>query len=107
MTVIKGSVNSVAWSFDGEIIASGSDDRTIKLWSKDGKKLTTFESDHSTVINNLAWSPAEEIIAFVGNDRSIKLWRKDGKQVITLEGHQDLVTSVTWESQWIYSRFWK
>ena len=40
----KQRVNSIAFSPDGELLASGGEDAEIKIWSKTGKILYTFEN---------------------------------------------------------------
>src|SRR6185436_10558372 len=38
----SGSVNSIAYSPDGQLLVSGSSDRTIKLWRSNGTFLRTL-----------------------------------------------------------------
>ncbi|MCL1475132.1 caspase family protein, partial [Argonema antarcticum] len=52
----SGWVNSVSFSPDGQTIASGSFDKTIKLWSRDGKELATLQG-HSSEVNSVSFSP--------------------------------------------------
>ncbi len=45
LRTLKGhasGVESLDFSPDGEIVATASDDLTIKFWSKDGKELSNF-----------------------------------------------------------------
>ncbi|HWM93751.1 MAG TPA: WD40 repeat domain-containing protein [Thermoanaerobaculia bacterium] len=40
----SGPINSVAWSPDGQCVATGSDDRTVKVWDAgSGKVLQTLK----------------------------------------------------------------
>ena len=50
-------VNSVSFSPDGTKVASGSDDKTVKLWDvTSGECLQTLEG-HSDCVNSVSFSP--------------------------------------------------
>jgi WD40 repeat protein len=86
-------VSSVAFSPDGKMIASGSLDNTIKLWSLDGKNQKTLNANKATVFS-VAFSPDGKTIASGSLDNTVKLWSVDGKVQKILPGHKALVTSV-------------
>jgi len=68
----SNTVNSVAINPDGKVIASGSDDSTIKFWHLDsGELLSTLT--FSTAVNAIAFSPdAQTLIS--ASDSTINLW---------------------------------
>ena len=86
-------VNSIAISSDGNTMASGSDDNTVKLWNvQDGSILYTLEG-HTGGIHSVDISSDGKIIASGSDDRTVKLWNgEDGSILYTLEGHTDKVT---------------
>ena len=90
-----GSIRSVAFSPDGEILASGSGDETIKLWEISTGKLLKTLKGHISLVESLAFSPDGEILASGSSDETIKLWEiSTGKLLKTLKGHSHYVKSV-------------
>ena len=91
------SVNSVAYSSDGQTLASGSWDTTIKLWNvKTGNLLQTLEG-HSAWVNSVAYSPDGQILSSASGDNTIKLWNvKTGKLLQTLTGHSNPIRLVAY-----------
>ena len=87
-------VNGVAFSPDGSLIASVSDDRTVKLWNSDGKLLKIFEG-HTDEVLRVSFSPDGQRIASASADKTVRLWSIDGKLLRTLEGHTDRVYGVS------------
>jgi len=90
-----GAVGSVAFSPDGQTLASGSYDNTIKLWRvSDGTLLRTLTGHRDSVLS-VAFSPDGQTLASGSWDRTITLWRvSDGRLLRTLTGHTYCVTSV-------------
>lgn len=92
---LRFSVTSVAISPDGQILVSGSNDNTIKIWNMHtGKSLHTL-SGHSRGVNSIAISRDGRTLASGSDDKTIKIWNLlTGKLLRTLNGHSDLVASV-------------
>ena len=69
-------VYSVVISPDGQMLASGSEDKTIKLWNlKTGDLLRTLTGHEDSVLS-VAISPDGQTLASGSQDSTIKLWKK-------------------------------
>jgi WD40 repeat protein len=87
-------VRTVAISPDGQILATGSDDNTIKLWELNTGKLIRTLTGHSDWVLSLAMTPDGQTLVSGSRDNTIKLWHLNtGKLLRTLTGHK----------KWVYS----
>jgi WD40 repeat protein len=93
LTGHQAPVLAVAVSRDGQMMASGSEDNTVKLWNPDGKLLNTL-TQHQGSVNDIVFSRDRELIASASVDKTIKLWRRDGTLLHTLKGHKASVEAV-------------
>ncbi|RMD87215.1 MAG: hypothetical protein D6813_13860 [Calditrichaeota bacterium] len=86
------NVSSLAFNPEGNILASGSWDNTIKLWEvESGKELYTLKGHFSSVYS-VTFSPYGRILASGSEDNTIKLWDVvRGQELRTLSGHRNSV----------------
>jgi WD40 repeat protein len=68
-------VRLVAWSPDGQRIASGSLDNTVQVWNaSDGSRVFTYKG-HSDDVLSVAWSPDGQRIASGSSDKTVQVWQ--------------------------------
>ncbi|MDE0018976.1 MAG: hypothetical protein OXU51_22540, partial [Candidatus Poribacteria bacterium] len=68
------SVNSVSFSPDGNTLASGSDDDTVRLWdAATGREILTL-TGHSDSVNSVSFSPDGNTLASGSDDGTVLLW---------------------------------
>jgi len=94
-------VNSVAFSPNGKLLLSGSDNRlyykfddNLKLWDvSNGREIRTFKG-HSSDVSSVAFSPDGKLALSAGG-KTIKLWDiATGRNILTFQGHSSDVSSV-------------
>ncbi|OFW06713.1 MAG: hypothetical protein A3H96_20560 [Acidobacteria bacterium RIFCSPLOWO2_02_FULL_67_36] len=85
-------VASFAVSPNGQLLASGSYDHTVKLWSLQDARLISSLDGHAGWVRALVMSPDGRLLASGSDDGTVKLWSlPDGRQLTTLVGHTDWV----------------
>uniref|UniRef100_A0A0D2XSJ5 NACHT domain-containing protein n=1 Tax=Fusarium oxysporum (strain Fo5176) TaxID=660025 RepID=A0A0D2XSJ5_FUSOF len=93
------SVNSVAFSADGQRLASGSIDKTVKIWdAATGAYIQTLEG-HAASVNSVVFSADGQRLASGSDDKTIKVWdAATGACLQTLEGHRNSVRSMAFSA---------
>ncbi|MBH8572950.1 AAA-like domain-containing protein [Nostocaceae cyanobacterium CENA369] len=86
-------VSQVSFSPDGKKIATASYDRTVQLWSVDGKKLFNLQGFTKPVVD-VSFSSNGKTIATASRDGTVKLWNRQGKLLLTFS-HKGGIWSVS------------
>jgi WD40 repeat protein len=90
-----GAVCGVAFSPDGQRLASASGDQTVKIRdSATGRELFALKG-HAGWVNSVAFSPDGQRLASASNDQTVRIWDSaTGKELFALKGHAGVVVGV-------------
>ncbi|KAG8948545.1 hypothetical protein FRC03_000689 [Tulasnella sp. 419] len=96
LTARSGGMNAVAYSPDGGLLATGSDDGGVIIWdSRTGAQIHSLEG-HSDAVLAVDFSPTGCLIASGSWDNSVRIWSSvTGVLIHTLNGHTGAVTAVS------------
>ncbi|KRT82020.1 translation initiation factor eIF2A [Oryctes borbonicus] len=93
------AVISISFSPNGEHLASGSGDTTVRFWDVNIQSPLYVCKGHSNWVLCIAWSPDSSKLASACKDGKLIIWDpQTGKQIgRTMHSHKQWITSLSWE----------
>lgn len=93
-------VNSVCVSPNDKLLASGSQDRTAKLWALSDLSLLGVCRGHRRGVWSVQFSPVDQILGSASADGSVRIWSiQDFSCLKTFEGHDASVLKIIFVSR--------
>ncbi len=91
-----GPLRALAWTKDGKRLASGGEDRIIRVWDAETGRCLQTLIGHSGGVFDVAFSPDGKLLASASDDATVRLWEVDsGQERHVLRGHILPVYAVT------------
>ncbi|MEM9007154.1 MAG: TIR domain-containing protein, partial [Cyanobacteria bacterium P01_F01_bin.86] len=94
-------VASLCFSPVGDVLATASQDRTVKIWTLEGQLQQSLE--HEQAVMAVCFSPDGQSLATAGFDRQITLWSLNGRRLQTLAGHTNTVWQLRFQGDELIS----
>jgi WD40 repeat protein len=92
-----GGVINLSWNPDGTYLASAGYDRSVRLWSNDGRQARQW-LEHAAAVRDLAWNADGTLLASASDDRTIKIWQPDRADPVISLTHDGPVVSLSWNT---------
>ncbi len=87
---------SVAWSPDGDLVASAHDDGSVRIWEVTSGRPIRVMLEHEGKVNGVSWSPSGRKLASASDDGTVRLWDVATGRELLVARRRDRVRAVAW-----------
>jgi WD40 repeat protein len=92
LTGHQGAVLAIDMSPDGQFFVTSSNDKTVKLWSRNGQLQHTLS--HDSTVPSVAFSPDSQHIVTGSLDGQVLVWNLDGTLEQRIQAHAGPIWSI-------------
>ena len=86
--LLYSTINSVAFHPEGQCLASGSSDKTLKMWDIRSHLLIQHYPAHDDEVTSISMHPSGYYMLSSSKDSTMKIWDlREGRLLFTLKGH--------------------
>lgn len=99
-----GTVSAAAFSPDGRLVVTGSQDQMARVWdAKSGQQ--TCQMEHAGEVTSVAFSPDGRWVLTGSEDLTARVWDAESGQQVSFLTHEGAVTSVAFgpRGRWVIS----
>jgi WD40 repeat protein len=91
----SNGVHALAFSSDGELLVTASDDKSVRLWDPHTGASKAVFTGHSHVVRTVVFSPNNQLIVSASYGQNIRLWSPITQEACgILRGHLDMISAV-------------
>ncbi|MCK4640904.1 MAG: caspase family protein [Candidatus Marinimicrobia bacterium] len=90
------NINIICFNNDGTKFATGSDDKTVKIWDAEKQTVILELPRFSSYITALSFHPCQQILVCGDNDGELAVWNIDTKtEVAKIKAHEERINSIS------------
>ncbi|CAH2064230.1 unnamed protein product [Thlaspi arvense] len=99
--ICQGSINSIAFSYDGSHLATVGRDGYLRIFDFSTQKLVCGGKSYYGALLCCSWSMDGKYILTGGEDDLVQVWSMEDRKVVAWgEGHNSWVSGVAFDSYW-------
>ncbi len=92
-------IQAMSLSPDGQLIATASQDKTVKIWGQDGRLIQTLP--HGNIVEGVRFTPDGQHIVTHSRDSTVRLWTRQGELKLESPYEADIWSlDISPDSQW-------